>query len=309
MQAVRRGLGRYSRDSIQEANDTLYRNMMALLRKQEQEKILRLERVHLERNIQIFDEGKDRIEALMSAIGVAQKLLRQDLVNYSTEIGEARQMQHMGFSIIRAQEEERRRVAREIHDGPAQSLANIVMRAEYCLKLMDLEPEKVREELNELMWLVGNSLEDVRKIIFDLRPMSLDDLGLLAALKRYIEQFMNDNDMYVELNVSGREKRLDASLEIALFRIIQESLSNVWKHSGAPDAVINITYEEKRIQLTVRDAGKGFDPEQVQQEKRMTSFGITGMGERVQLLKGTLDIVASPGRGTQVNVVIPIEGN
>ncbi len=303
---IRKELNTTSKQDIVEAYETVHQKATNLMRKQETEKILRLERDHLEKNIRIFREGSEKSEKLMSAVGMAIKLLQSDLIHYSTEIGEARQIQNMGLSIIRAQEEERRRVAREIHDGPAQSLANIVMRAEYCLKLITVTPEKVPEELKELMWLVRNSLEDVRKIIFDLRPMSLDDLGLLPALKRYIEQFIEESNMYVELNISGRERRLDDSLEIALFRIIQESLTNIRKHSGAPDAVIGISYSADEICVSIRDSGRGFDPMSVKENQHRNSFGLTGMEERVQLLKGKFSVESKPGNGTQIKVCVPV---
>ena len=309
LQAVQRGLEKYSRKAIWKAHEVVYQNMMELMRKQESEKILRLEREHLENNMKVFNRAWLRSEELMAAISMALKVLNTDLNHYSTQIGEARHIQNLGLSIIQAQEEERRRIARDIHDGPAQSLANIVMRAEYCLKLMEVNPEQVKEELLDLMLLVRSNLEDVRKIIFDLRPMSLDDLGLLSALKRYTEQFVEDYDLYVELNIIGRVHRLDNTLEIALFRIIQESLSNVRKHSGAPDAIINIEYQEDCIDLMVRDSGRGFDLEKVRKEKRWGSFGLTGMGERVQLLKGTFDIKTSPGSGTQILVSVPTNLN
>ena len=305
LMVVNRDFNRYSKEDIKVAYDEAHEKMLELMRKRETEKILRLQRDHLEQNIKTLEGAKKRSEELISNISMALKLLTQDLTGFFTQIGEAQQASNLGLSIIRAQEEERRRVARDIHDGPAQSFANIVMRAEFCLKLMDVNPDQVREELQDLMLLVRGSLEDVRKIIFDLRPMSLDDLGLLSALKRYIEQYMEDYKIHVDLNIIGRERRIDNSLEIALFRIIQESLTNVRKHSGAPEVVIKIEYLEDRINLLVRDNGRGFDPEKVRIQKQGISFGLTGMGERIQLLKGRFDIKSAPGKGAQIIVSIP----
>ncbi|MDW7670236.1 MAG: histidine kinase [Bacillota bacterium] len=303
---IKENLGGFNRETIWDAYETMHRKTMELMRKQESEKILRMQRDHLEKNMAIFEKARESADGLMAAISMALKLLYTDLGDYSTQIGEAKQIQHLGLSVIRAQEEERRRVAREIHDGPAQSLANIVMRAEYCLKLMEVNPQQVAEELRELMWLVRNSLEDVRKIIFDLRPMSLDDLGLLPALKRYTEQFVEENEMFIEVNVNGHERRLENSLEIALFRIIQESLTNVRKHSGAPEAIINIDFQDEQVKLMVRDTGRGFDLAEMDQERRWGNFGLTGMKERVQLLNGTFDIKTASGKGTQILVAVPI---
>lgn len=302
---VNRDFNKYSKEDIKEAYGAAHEKMLELMQKRETEKILRLQRDHLEKNLKALEAAKKRSEQLISNISMALKLLTQDLTGFFNQVGEAQQASNLGLSIIRAQEEERKRMARDIHDGPAQSFANIVMRAEFCLKLMDVNPEQVKEELRDLMLLVRGSLEDVRKIIFDLRPMSLDDLGLLSALKRYIEQYMEEYKIHVELNVMGREKRVDNSFEIALFRIIQESLTNVRKHSGAPEVVIKIEYLPERINLLVRDNGRGFDPERVRIEKHGISYGLTGMGERVHLLKGRFDVKSSPGKGTQVVVSIP----
>lgn len=307
LMVVNRDFNRYSKEAIKEAYDAAHEKMMELMQKRETEKILRLQRDHLAQNLRTLENAKKRSEDLISSISMALKLLTHDLTGYFNQLGEVQHTNNVGLSIIKAQEEERRRVARDIHDGPAQSFANIVMRAEFCLKLMDVNPDQVRDELQDLMWLVRGSLEDVRKIIFDLRPMSLDDLGLLAAVKRYTEQYMEDYQIHVELNVMGREKRVDNSLEIALFRIIQESLTNARKHSGAPEVVITIEYHNDRINLMVRDNGRGFDLAKVRQEKQGVSFGLTGMGERVHLLKGKFDIRSAPGKGTQVLASIPIE--
>lgn len=305
LMVVNRDFNKFSKEDIKETYDAAHEKMLELMQKRETEKILRLQRDHLEKNLKALESTKKRSEELISSISMALKLLTQDLTGFFNQMGEAQHVNNLGLSIIRAQEEERKRVARDIHDGPAQSFANIVMRAEFCLKLMDVKPEQVKDELRDLMLLVRGSLEDVRKIIFDLRPMSLDDLGLLSALKRYIEQYMEDYKIHVELNVIGREKRVDNSLEIALFRIIQESLTNARKHSGAPEVVIKIEYLPDRINLLVRDNGRGFDPEIVKKEKQGISFGLTGMGERVQLLKGRFDVKSSPGKGTQIIVSIP----
>ena len=307
LMVVNRDYHRYSKEAIKEAYDDAHAKMVELMRKRETEKILRLQRDHLEQNLKTLENAKKRSEELISSISMALRLLNNDLAGAFRQLDEVKNLQSLGVSIIRAQEEERRRVARDIHDGPAQSFANIVMRAEFCLKLMDVNPDQVRDELQDLMLLVRGSLEDVRKIIFDLRPMSLDDLGLLSALKRYVEQYMDDYSIHVELNVIGRERRVDSSLEIALFRIVQESLTNVRKHSGAPEVVIKIEYREDKLNLLVRDNGCGFHVEKVKAEKQDVSFGLTGMGERVQLLKGRFEVKSEPGKGTQILVSIPTD--
>src|SRR5690606_17272813 len=117
--------------------------------------------------------------------------------------------------IIRAQEEERRRIARGIHDGPAQSLANLVLRAEYCEQLLDKRPELLKQELQSLKQFARNNLEDIRKIIFDLRPMDLDDLGLIPAIQRYATDFSVTHQIPVEVVVMGDQRRFSSAMEVA----------------------------------------------------------------------------------------------
>lgn len=302
---VSRNFRTFSEDQIKNAYDEAHKKLLELLDKREKEKLLRLHRDHLERNLKNLEETIKRSEVLIGNVGMVLKILGNDLEAVSLQLGEMQQMHALGISVIMAQEEERKRVAREIHDGPAQSLANIVMRAEFCLKIMEANPSMLKDELYGLMDLVRGSLQDVRKIIFDLRPMALDDLGLVPALKRYVEQYTKDNGIYVEITTMGNEYPLHSSLVVAVFRIIQEALTNVKKHSGAKEVVIKIEYIESRVNVVIRDNGSGFDIEKALSEKNNKNFGIIGMRERVQLLKGKFAIKTFPGQGTEVIFYVP----
>lgn len=276
-------------------NDWRHREMMA-----------RFKRDQLERTVKQLRETLQKAENLMSHLGAVFNYLSNSLQSASQKINELQQMHQMGVNIIRAQEEERKRVAREIHDGPAQLLANIVMRAEFCLKLLEVDPGKVRDELKALQELVRRSLQDVRKIIFDLRPMALDDLGLIATLKRYLEEYRKQNNIETELVCLGRNKRMPAAVEVAVFRIIQECLNNIHKHARAKHATVKVEMLDDRINVTVRDDGKGFDIESVQKDAGMEGYGLVNMRERAGLLNGKIDIQSAPGRGTTVSLSIPV---
>jgi two-component system sensor histidine kinase DegS len=302
---VSRDFKRYSEEQIKQAYEEANKKQIELLSKREQEKLLRLHRDHLERNLKNLEVTIKRSEELIANVGMVLKILSNDLDAISSQIGEMQQMQALGLSVIMAQEEERKRVAREIHDGPAQSLANIVMRAEFCLKLMEVNPAMLREELYSLMDLVRRSLQDVRKIIFDLRPMSLDDLGLVPALKRYVEQYINDHGIYVEIIVVGKEYELPSPLVVAVFRVIQESMTNIRKYAKATEVLIKIEFLKNRINVVVRDNGCGFDVEKVMAEKSGIAFGLIGMRERIQLLRGKFEVKSSPGQGTEVILSVP----
>ena len=292
---VNRDFNKYTEKQIKATYETAHQQQLKLLSQREKEKSLRLQRDNLERTLQVLEDTVQRSEALIANVGLALKFLSNDLTLITGQIDEIQQMQGFDTSIIRAQEEERQRVAREIHDGPAQSMANIVMRAEFCLKLLEKDPQKIHAELLGLINVVRHALKDVRKIIFDLRPMVLDDLGLVPALKRYIEQYQQEFAIYVQFAILGRERRLDTVLEVALFRVVQEALTNIRKHAQVKQVVIKTEFLANKVNVVIRDNGRGFNVEQALAEKNQQKFGIIGMRERLQLLKGTWQINSTPG--------------
>ncbi len=304
---VSKDFRQYTERDIKEAYETAYLFQAELIRLKEREKLLRYRRDHLEVSLRRLKNTAQRAEKLVSQMGVVFNFLSGGLRDLNSKINELQQAQEMALSIIKAQEEERKRIAREIHDGPAQSMANIVMRTEYCIKLLDLSPEQVFGELLSLQNLVRLSLTDVRKIIFDLRPMVLDDLGLAPAIKRYLSNYKEQYGLQVEFLCFGQQRRLDSSVEVALFRIVQELVSNVHKHARAKNAFVKIELLRKKINVHVKDDGIGFDLEQVMSDKDREGYGLIGMRERVQLLSGDINIVTAPGQGASINLTIPLE--
>jgi len=303
---VSKDFRQYTERDIKEAYETAYLFQMELIKLKEREKLLRYRRDHLEVSLRRLKNTAQRAEKLVSQMGVVFNFLSSGLRDLNSKINELQQAQEMALSIIRAQEEERKRIAREIHDGPAQSMANIVMRAEYCIKLLDMSPEQVHGELVSLQNLVRLSLMDVRKIIFDLRPMVLDDLGLAPAIKRYLSKYKEQYGLQVEFLCFGQQRRLDSSVEVALFRIVQELVSNVHKHARAKNTVVKIELLRKKINVHVKDDGIGFDLEQVMSDKDREGYGLIGMRERVQLLSGDINIATAPGQGTSIDLSIPL---
>ncbi len=304
---VSKDFRQYTEKDIKEAYETAYLFQAELIRLKEREKLLRYRRDHLEVSLRRLKNTVQRAEKLVSRMGVVFDFLSGGLRDLNTKINELQQAQDMALSIIRAQEEERKRIAREIHDGPAQSMANIVMRAEYCIKLLDMSPKQVQSELITLQNLVRLTLTDVRKIIFDLRPMVLDDLGLAPAIKRYLSNYKEQYGLQVEFICFGQQRRLESSVEIALFRMVQELVSNVQKHAQAQNAVVKIELLNKKINVHVKDNGVGFDLEKVMSDNDREGYGLIGLRERVQLLSGEIKIVTAPGKGTSINLSIPVE--
>jgi len=265
-------------------------------------------RQQIELSLQRMAEYVERAESLAATVGMAMNFLLGNLLGLGLKIEEMQQRQLLGMHIIRAQEEERKRVAREIHDGPAQSMANLVLRTEICEKMLEKQPEGLRRELISLKEMVRSSLQDVRKIIFELRPMMLDDLGIIPALKRYIADFKQKNGIAVEFEtINNHRIRLGSTMEIAVFRIIQEALRNVSKHTRAATVIVHLEQAEDRINLRVKDDGQGFDLARAMDAGKSRSYGLLGMRERVELMKGELKIITKPGAGTDIFVSIPLK--
>jgi len=281
--------------------DENLRRVISSLRDREQH--LREKKVDCEDDFRAIKENMDKAEEMISHLGVALEYLNGNLEHIWVDTQDTQDKSSMVLAIIKAQEEERKRVARDIHDGPAQSVANLVLQVEYCQKLLEIDPSKVGEELEQLKYLARGNLEDIRKIIFALRPMDLDDLGLVPAVKRYLYEFEKTNRIAVDLQVTGSERRYASPLEIAVFRIIQEALNNVVKHSKASKVQVMIETQPDFITALVRDNGIGFN---LDEEGGEDSFGLHGMKERTAMLNGEFQISSVIDKGTEVFVRIPV---
>ncbi len=218
----------------------------------------------------------------------------------------ARPASRQAFQMI---EEERMRIARDVHDGPAQALANLVLQAEILERLMKKSPTLVEKELIDFKDGVRGVLDDTRRLIFDLRPMTLDDLGLVPTLRKFLKDYEAQNHITTHLRVVGEEVRLPDTYEPTIFRIIQEALNNVWKHARADVVEVIITFEKERVTAIVKDNGTGFDISAAESRSDgPRSLGLTSMRERAELEKGSISIRSQVGVGTEVKVVFELEG-
>ncbi len=292
---------------IRKAYEEAQNKKLELAGLKSKENLLRTKRDYLEASLRKMKNLLNKAENLASHLTAVTNYLSNALTDVNSRFMELEQIQKLGVNIIRAQEEERRKVARDIHDGPAQLLANIIMRTEYCLKLIDIDQTGVREELVALQKMVRQSLQDVRKIIFDLRPMVLDDLGLIPAINQYLDEFQIQYGLMVEAVIIGESKRFNMPVEVALFRIVQETLSNIKKHAGAKRVMVKIELLPQKILLIIRDDGRGFNLQEVLADKKREGYGLIGIRERIQLLNGKLVINTAPGQGTVINISMPLE--
>jgi two-component system sensor histidine kinase DegS len=210
--------------------------------------------------------------------------------------------------VVEAQEAERQRLSRQIHDGPAQALSNFILQAEIAARLFDKDAELARQELANLRTSATTTLQKVRDFIFDLRPMMLDDLGLVPTVKKYTDAFKEKSGLQTTLNFTGNtDNRLEPVREIMIFRGIQELLGNIRNHAQASQVRITFDMDETRVRTVVEDNGKGFDVEQALSGPRRT-IGLASLKERVELLGGRLEIESQPGQGTRIVMEMPTGG-
>lgn len=208
---------------------------------------------------------------------------------------------------IEAQERERQILARQMHDGPAQALTNLVLQAEICERLFDSDAGRARAELANLKTTVIATFQRVRTFISNLRPMMLDDLGLVPTLRRYIEDVSEGDGLRVNLTITGRERRFASHKEVTVFRVIQELLINARGVADATRAHVNVDIGEDRILVSVEDDGVGFEMAELGKGGATAGkMGLDTLRERVEMLGGHFQIESSPGRGTRATFDIPL---
>ncbi|MCR4434529.1 MAG: histidine kinase [Clostridiales bacterium] len=299
---------RFSQEELKRAYERADNIRIELAVKREQEQYYIKRRNDLEVRIKEAYRTIERADNLIANVDVAMGYLTGDLQELSLQIEDLQQRQLLGLRIIKAQEEERRRVAREIHDGPAQSMSNVVLKAEICERLIDVDFFKAKQELQNLKAIVRESLQDVRKIIYNLRPMSLDDLGLVPTLERFIMTFQEESGISVSFKTRGLCTDIRPVISLTVYRIIQEAISNINKHSQAQNVVINLEFMDKELKLYIYDDGKGFNVDDLKARSNDmdSGFGLFSMRERVELLSGELEISSKPGKGTRLIIAIPL---
>ncbi|WP_144498604.1 sensor histidine kinase [Bacillus pumilus] len=306
---VSRNFNKFSEEEIREAYEKAHNLQVELTMIQQREKQLRERRDDLERRLLSLQDVIERSETLVSQITVVLNYLNQDLRQVGVLLEDAQAKQDFGLRIIEAQEEERKRVSREIHDGPAQMLANVMMRSELIERIFrDRGTEEGFKEIRSLRQNVRNALYEVRRIIYDLRPMALDDLGLIPTLRKYlntIEEYDGKTKITFQCLGDTESERIASQFEVALFRLAQEAVTNSLKHSEAEEISVKVEVTKDFVTLIIKDDGKGFDMKDVKTNKNK-SFGLLGMKERVDLLEGKMTIDSKIGLGTFIMIRVPL---
>jgi two-component system sensor histidine kinase DegS len=222
------------------------------------------------------------------------------------------QLEILNRNVLKAHEEERKRIAREIHDGPTQLLVNLSLEMEICKKYLQMgKTQKAVECLSDLDENVKAAAKEMRMVIYDLRPSFLEE-GLLKALQNRVDTFKEKTGIQIEFAVSDFETDFEYYFASTIYRIVQEALTNIYKHANAERVKIVLDYREDNLILLIKDDGQGFDLTRLsdkKQERSESGFGLEGMRERVELLKGTMGINSKPGEGTEINLSIPLRFN
>lgn len=300
---VSKNFNSYSEEQIREAYEVANEYQIELSLMLEKEKQLRDKRDDLERRLRILYSTIERADHIVNQVNVVIQYLTTDLREVGNALEQARLKQEFGIRIIAAQEEERKRLSREIHDGPAQMMANVLMRSSLIERTFrEKGIDSAIDELNDLKITVRNALSEVRRIIYDLRPMALDDLGIVPTLKKYMSTIMEYNEgINITFKSFGEERRISSGHEVAIFRLVQECVNNALKHGKPKEINVKIEWAKNDINVVVKDNGQGFNTDEVREH----SFGIIGMTERVDLLEGKFEIHSVIGKGTTVIFKIP----
>lgn len=311
LSAVNKNYSKYSEKemkAIYEQTDSL---RVELAVEQERESNLIKRRNELEVHLKSLRRIVDKADKLSSKFSIAASLLSGNLREINEKLGDIKNKELLGLKIIQAQEAERQRIARDVHDGPAQGLSNLVLKAEFCIKLLDKDIDRAKYELQVLKALIRETINDTRRLIYNLRPMSIDDLGLIPTLERYVDTIENANDFAIELIVHNDTSRgqteIAEEITLTCFRIVQEAMNNIIKYARANKIEIQLDLTEDCLQLIITDDGIGFDVSKIRlNEEDNTGFGLSMMKERVGLLLGELDI-SSGVKGTTVSARIPMK--
>lgn len=293
---------------LEDASDTNYDaftprqvnsfNRRKIVELQEEQKALSEQVTELRSQLGDIDYRIDEISSVM-------KVAREDTSDTPDHFDE-----DMKMTILQTVETERQRIARDLHDSTTQSLTSLVHKTELCTKLLDVDPVRCKLELYSIGKTLRDIIEETRKIIYDLRPMSFDDIGFDVTVERSLDKFKRLNNIKCNYYVQGKPFAVNSVVQITLLRVIQEACSNAMEHAEASRLDVYLIYEENRLVLRVVDDGKGFDVDAVSDSLRAdnSGFGISMMKERVYLLSGKLEVRSTPGEGCTIEVVIPNAG-
>lgn len=305
--SVSSNFNKYTERDIKEAYEKASDIRIKFITKTNEEQVLKEKRYSLEVALKKSMENIESAEKIINQISLTIGYLEGDLLSVLNGDDKNSDM-YVGIKILEAQENERKRIARDIHDGPAQHMANVIMNIDICKKIIKKDLDEGLKELDDLKENVKAALKDVRSIIFDLRPMSLDDLGLNQTIEETVKTIIGESKVDIKLRLKPIQIEIDPIIQIAVYRIIQEVFNNIKKHSEAKYVEVNLDYGTRYLILIINDDGIGFNVEETlnRVKTKGTSYGFIGILDRVNQLQGEIQIKSSEGVGTVYNVRLPI---
>ncbi len=242
-----------------------------------------------------------------------EKALKQSELHQTRMLEQSRHMQeqlrHLSHQILRAQEEERKRISRELHDEISQTLVGINVHLETLAREVTVHPGRLKQQIARTQRLVAKSVDIVHQFARELRPTSLDDLGLVATLHAFMKDFTKRTGIRVHFTTftSGWIEGLDSALRTVFYRVAQEALTNVARHAQATRVELTLQKLPDALLMQVKDDGKAFEVERTLHPTRNKRLGLVGMRERVEMVGGSLRVESAPGQGTTIRVQIPVQ--
>ena len=306
----------FSEEDIRASYEAVKNVQVELAVERDKEKRLREQRDKLELRLRNLRGMLKQAEHLTFAVGSVLSYLSTQIGGVVWQIEAAQKEKFVGARIIKAQEDERHRISRELHDGVAQDLANLIFQTSICERLVDCDPEEAKSSIQGLRQGIRECISGVRQVIFDMRPMALDDQGLAPAIHQLCGNMADRGLVAADYDWDGEEYALPNHVEIAAFRIVQEALNNVAHHSGVKKARVRVHFTPSVVNILVEDKGKGFVPtelpegkgvgnEEEDAEEPQGHFGILSMKERAKIIGAELQVFSAPGQGTRVHLRIP----
>jgi two-component system sensor histidine kinase DegS len=297
----------FNEDEIKSVYEKASEIRVKFILKQNEEKQFRVRRDTLEIALKKSVKNIDNSEKVVNQISIAMGYLEGDILSVLEGADKSSEM-FIGIKILEAQENERKRISRDIHDGPAQHIANIIMKTDICTIIIQKDLNAGLKELADLKESVKVALKEVRSIIFDLRPMSLDDLGLNKTIEQAVKSVSEDFKIDIKLKLKPMQTEVESIIQVAVFRIIQEIFNNIKKHSKAKHVEVKLDYGTKYLRLLISDDGIGFEVEETLKRVKTkgNSYGLIGILDRIKQLQGEIHIESSTGAGCVYNVVLPV---
>jgi two-component system sensor histidine kinase DegS len=288
LQQIQAQLGSSTPADIRTAYDSALEAQQRLFVMRGQIDKLQSDQHHIEQYVNLLERTNQALES--------SEFIPQNSKNHQMDVAKSVEM------IIQAQEAERGRLARKMHDGPAQALSNFILQTEIAMRLFDSDHTKAKAELVEVKTNAASTFQKVRDFIFDLRPMMLDDLGLMPTITRYVETFKEQSGIEVRLISTGVEQRFESYVEVMVFRAIQELLGNITLHSQATQVIVQVDSSPEGLRVSIEDNGKGFEVDKVEEKGGM---GLKVIRDRVQMLGGSFEMHSTPGQGSHILFQIP----